>query len=102
MRLSIPVAFGLASFASSAMQSIFITHYVTLYMDVYMVPTGWFLAGQTVFLVWNSLNDPLFGHLVRWGQYKDAACNNAHHSNTADKTTTHNTRTSSTKTGVGV
>lgn len=61
----IPNAYGLASFAASAMQSLFVTYYVSLYADVYHLDNAGFLVGESVFLIWNSLNDPLFGYLMR-------------------------------------
>ena len=47
------------------MQSIFITYYVTLYRTAYHLNPKWFYFGEILFLFWNSLNDPLFSHLVK-------------------------------------
>lgn len=63
--MRIPFAYGMALFGASAMQSLFITYYVTLYLTVYNLSTSWFFFGETAFLIWNSLNDPLFGYLLR-------------------------------------
>jgi Na+/melibiose symporter-like transporter len=63
--MGVPLAFGIASFSASAMQSLFITHYVSLYMNVYHIQPAWFFFGEMVFLLWNSINDPLFGYFAR-------------------------------------
>jgi Na+/melibiose symporter-like transporter len=71
MSRHIPFAYGCVSFGASAMQSLFITYYVTLYLSVYQLSSAWFFFGETVFLIWNSLNDPLFGVLLRSQSIRD-------------------------------
>ena len=65
VRISTSIAYGACQFGASAMQSIFITYYVILYLDVYKLRAGWFFFGELAFLVWNSINDPLFGYMMR-------------------------------------
>ncbi len=69
--LSISVAYGIALFGASAMQSLFITYYVTLYLNVYNLSASWFFFGEIAFLIWNSLNDPLFGYFLRGWSVQD-------------------------------
>lgn len=61
--VSLPVAYGAIMLASSAMNSVFVSFYLKLFMDVASVTPGWFYAGQVMFAMWNALNDPLFGWL---------------------------------------
>lgn len=58
-------AYGVASFASSAMHAVFVSYYVLLFVSVYAVPAWAFFVGEALFLLWNSLNDALFGWLFR-------------------------------------
>lgn len=53
--------FGLAMFSSAALNNLFVTYYLQLYCD--QVEGGSFYFAHLVFMVWNSLNDPLFGWL---------------------------------------
>ena len=61
----VPFAFGVASFAAATMQTLFVTYYVTLFLRVYRLDSFWFLVGEGMYLVWNSVNDPLFGFFLR-------------------------------------
>ena len=63
-RLAVHVGYGATSFASAALHNLFITYYIQLFLSVYEVDLWWFYVGQTVYLVWNSVNDPLFGWLL--------------------------------------
>eukprot|EP01137_Pigoraptor_chileana_P030823 Opistho-2@17822 len=55
------VAFAATTFAFVAMQSIFSMYYVDLFLNVYGVSSWWFYVSQALYLVWNAVNDPLFG-----------------------------------------
>ncbi|XP_065196775.1 transmembrane protein 180-like [Sycon ciliatum] len=57
------LGYAATTLAASMMNSIFQFYYVKLYLDVYRLSSGWFQAGQVIFLVWNAINDPLFGWL---------------------------------------
>lgn len=58
------LAYGAVSFSSAAMHNIFITYYVHFFMEVFRVGDQWFYIGEIIFMIWNSLNDPLFGYLL--------------------------------------
>ena len=55
------LAYGATSFSITMLHSIFMLYYVDLYVNVYRLDDSWFYFGQAVFMVWNAVNDPLFG-----------------------------------------
>ena len=57
------ISFGAIMLASSAMNNLFVTYYLDLFMNVVHISPFWFYTGQFVFMVWNAVNDPLFGWL---------------------------------------
>ncbi|CAK9108388.1 Transmembrane protein 180 (Major facilitator superfamily domain-containing 13A) [Durusdinium trenchii] len=57
------VGFGLVMLASSAMNNLFVTYYLDLFMNVVQLGARSFYLGQLVFMVWNATNDPIFGWL---------------------------------------
>ena len=57
------LAYATTTFGTAAMSAIFNLYYVELFLGVYGVTPGWFHAAQAVYLVWNAVNDPLFGWL---------------------------------------
>ena len=44
------------------MNNVFVTYYLELFLHSGITPM-WFYCGQTVFMLWNAVNDPLFGWL---------------------------------------
>jgi hypothetical protein len=58
-----PAAYGAVMFASSALHNVFVTYYVALFAALPSLTPAWFYAGQLAFMVWNAVNDPLFGWL---------------------------------------
>jgi Na+/melibiose symporter-like transporter len=48
---------------SSALNNLFVTFYLDLFLNVVRLEGHAFLLGQGVYMVWNCLNDPLFGWL---------------------------------------
>lgn len=38
-------------------------YYVKVYINQFHVDTKWFNVAQTLFMFWNTINDPLFGYL---------------------------------------
>mmetsp|Transcript_10978 Transcript_10978/g.27734 ORF Transcript_10978/g.27734 Transcript_10978/m.27734 type:complete len:521 (-) Transcript_10978:37-1599(-) len=56
-----PVAYGATSFAAAALHNIFITYYVLLFLSVYEMDEQSFYQAQVIFMLWNSVNDPLAG-----------------------------------------
>ena len=47
--------------ASSAMNNLFVTYYLELFMDLVAVPADYFYIGQVILMAWNAVNDPVFG-----------------------------------------
>lgn len=45
------------------MQTMFMFYYVKVFLNVFHVNTYWFNLAQVLFMVWNAVNDPLFGYL---------------------------------------
>jgi hypothetical protein len=59
----VALAFGAIMLASSAMNNLFVTYYLHFFTHVaHLHPTA-FYVGQSLFAVWNAVNDPLFGWL---------------------------------------
>ena len=56
-------AFGATMFSSACLNNLFVTYYLELFLYVQKVDPWWFYIGQILFMVWNSINDPLFGWL---------------------------------------
>uniref|UniRef100_A0A8R1IRA3 Transmembrane protein 180 n=2 Tax=Caenorhabditis japonica TaxID=281687 RepID=A0A8R1IRA3_CAEJA len=54
---------GLSQFGLSVLQTLFMFYYVKVYMNVFHVNEQWFYWAQTLFMIWNTINDPLFGYL---------------------------------------
>ena len=50
-------------FALSLMQILFMFYYVKVFLNVFHVNEYWFNVAQCLFLVWNAINDPLFGYI---------------------------------------
>ncbi|PAV58632.1 hypothetical protein WR25_06149 [Diploscapter pachys] len=64
MRVRSPlVAIGCGQFALSLMQVMFQFYYVKVYLNIFHVPKLWFNVAQFLFMIWNAVNDPLFGFL---------------------------------------
>ncbi|CAJ0570141.1 unnamed protein product, partial [Mesorhabditis spiculigera] len=57
------VAIGASQFALSLLQVVFMFFYVKVYLNVFHVSQWWFNVAQALFMVWNAVNDPLFGYL---------------------------------------
>ncbi len=50
-------------FSSACLNNLFVTYYLELFLYIQKVDPAWFYIGQIVFMIWNSVNDPLFGWL---------------------------------------
>ncbi|XP_078269507.1 transmembrane protein 180 [Rhinoraja longicauda] len=63
--LNIPTAvlYGSLSLFVSILHNVFLLYYVETFVSVYKIDKLSFWIGETIFLLWNSLNDPLFGWL---------------------------------------
>ncbi|CAI2311786.1 unnamed protein product [Caenorhabditis sp. 36 PRJEB53466] len=57
------LSIGLSQFGLSVLQTLFMFYYVKVYINQFHVNTKWFNVAQTLFMVWNTINDPLFGYL---------------------------------------
>lgn len=50
-------------FALSLMQVMFMFYYVKVFLNVFHVNEKWFNIAQFLFMIWNAVNDPLFGYI---------------------------------------
>ncbi|XP_058527666.1 transmembrane protein 180 isoform X3 [Ochotona princeps] len=57
------VVYGSLALFISILHNVFLLYYVDTFVSVYKINKVAFWVGETVFLLWNSLNDPLFGWL---------------------------------------
>ncbi|EDO42094.1 predicted protein [Nematostella vectensis] len=57
------IAYAFTTFAATFMNSIFNFYYVKIFLNVYRISEYWFNIAQVIFLIWNAINDPLFGYL---------------------------------------
>ncbi|MCI4391787.1 hypothetical protein PGIGA_G00138460 [Pangasianodon gigas] len=57
------VAYSMTTLGSSMMNSIFSFYYVKLFLNKYNISESAFHKSQVVYMIWNALNDPLFGYL---------------------------------------
>ncbi|KAM3843303.1 LOW QUALITY PROTEIN: transmembrane protein 180-like [Diretmus argenteus] len=60
---STSVLYGSLALFVSILHNVFLLYYVDTFVSVYKIDKVSFWVGETVFLIWNSLNDPLFGWL---------------------------------------
>ena len=59
--LSVHIAYGALSLLISLLNNVFILFYVTTFTKVFKIDSTSFCIGETIFLIWNSINDPIFG-----------------------------------------
>lgn len=59
--LPIHVAYGGLSLFISLLNNVFLLFYVSTYVSSFGIDGTSFYIGETIFLFWNSVNDPLFG-----------------------------------------
>jgi len=57
------IYFGMVMLASSAMNNLFVTYYLDYFINVVQMDASSFFLGQTIFMIWNAFNDPVFGYL---------------------------------------
>ncbi|XP_046575539.1 transmembrane protein 180-like [Haliotis rubra] len=57
------ICYGSMAFFMAILHNIFLLYHVDMFVSVYKIDKYSFWVGEGVFLVWNSLNDPLFGWL---------------------------------------
>ncbi|KAJ8251155.1 hypothetical protein GJAV_G00217910 [Gymnothorax javanicus] len=60
-----PAAFAycMTTLGASMLNSMFSFYYVKLFLKKYMISEGAFYQAQVIYMVWNAVNDPLFGYL---------------------------------------
>ncbi|XP_078589096.1 transmembrane protein 180-like [Branchiostoma floridae x Branchiostoma japonicum] len=59
--LSVPLCYGALVLFTAILHNVFLIYYVDVFVSVYKIDKMSFWIGETIFLIWNSLNDPLFG-----------------------------------------
>ncbi|XP_014859872.1 transmembrane protein 180-like [Poecilia latipinna] len=56
-------AYAMTTLGSSMINNIFSFYYVKLFLNKYNISESAFHQSQVVYMVWNAVNDPLFGYL---------------------------------------
>ncbi len=62
--LKVCVLYGLINFCTSLIHNIFLVYHVQAFVSGFGLSKFSFWAAEIVFLVWNAINDPLFGWLL--------------------------------------
>ena len=57
------VAYATTSLGATMMNTVFNFYYVKIYLKRFHVDESWFHTSQVIFMVWNAINDPLFGYI---------------------------------------
>jgi len=57
------VSYAATTLAAAIMNSVFQFYYVKVFLSRYGVSESWFHTTQIIFMIWNAINDPLFGYL---------------------------------------
>ena len=58
---SLGLSYGAISLFSAVLHNVFLLYHVETFVSVYKIDKVSFWVGETIFLLWNSFNDPLFG-----------------------------------------
>ncbi|KAL4231139.1 Transmembrane protein 180 [Mactra antiquata] len=63
MMCSVPldIAYGSLSLFTTIVHNVFLLYHVDIFVSVYKIDKASFWIGEIIFLVWNSINDPMFG-----------------------------------------
>ena len=59
----VSTAYAATTLGASLMHAVFMFYYVKIYLNRFHVSESWFQISQIVFMVWNAINDPLFGYM---------------------------------------
>ncbi|GAB1603956.1 transmembrane protein 180-like [Argonauta hians] len=62
-RLPLHISYGSLSFFTTILHNVFLLYHVDMFVSVYKIEKSSFWIGESIFLVWNSVNDLLFGWL---------------------------------------
>ena len=57
------LAYGSVGLFSAILHNVFLLYHVEIFVSMYKIDKRSFWFGETIFLIWNSCNDPLFGWL---------------------------------------
>ncbi|NXX37841.1 MF13A protein, partial [Tricholaema leucomelas] len=57
------LAYSMTTLGAGMLNSIFNFYYVKLFLNQYKISEAAFHQAQVVFLIWNAINDPLFGYI---------------------------------------
>ncbi|XP_010895714.2 transmembrane protein 180 [Esox lucius] len=57
------MAYSMTTLGAGMMNNIFSFYYVKLFLNKYKISEGAFNQSQVVYMVWNAVNDPLFGYM---------------------------------------
>ncbi len=60
---TVAVQYGSIALFTSILHNVFLLYHVETFVSIYRIDKTSFWLGETVFLIWNSCNDPLFGWL---------------------------------------
>nr|XP_006637273.2 PREDICTED: transmembrane protein 180 [Lepisosteus oculatus] len=57
------LAYSMTTLGAGMMNSIFSFYYVKLFLDKFQISESAFHQAQVIYMVWNAVNDPLFGYV---------------------------------------
>ncbi|NWV66574.1 MF13A protein, partial [Malurus elegans] len=57
------LAYSMTTLGAGMMNSVFNFYYVKLFLNRYKISEAAFHVAQVVFMIWNAINDPLFGYI---------------------------------------
>ena len=60
---SVALYYGLIALFVAIIHNVFLLYHVETFVSIYKIDKFSFWAGEIIFLIWNSCNDPLFGWL---------------------------------------
>jgi Na+/melibiose symporter-like transporter len=61
--MALEIWYGSLTLFTSILHNVFLLYHVEVFVSIYKIDKTSFWIGETVFLIWNSVNDPLFGWL---------------------------------------
>ncbi|XP_051905493.1 transmembrane protein 180-like [Hippocampus zosterae] len=59
----VALAYSMTTLGSVMINNLFSFYYVKLFLNKYQITEGAFHQSQVVYMLWNAINDPLFGYL---------------------------------------
>ena len=70
------ICYGSIALFQSMLHNVFLLFHVETFVSIYKIDKSSFWIGETIFLLWNSFNDPLFGWMSDRGYLKQGAASN--------------------------